>query len=100
MEKSRFDQLMRQYPNWVAEGNPQEVFTFFDGTYTHKGGVRTTNEEGNYHLEENENGIKIEMEVSGLRNFINEDMRAEFPVIQLFPIDGNEGEVRFLVPKR
>ena len=99
MEKSRFDELMRQHPNWVNRENIHEVFTFFDGLYTHKGGVKTEDEQDHYRLEENENGLKIELAASGKRYVINEDRRGQLPEIQLFPRDESGDEVLFLVPK-
>lgn len=98
MEKSRFNELMVQHPNWVTQGDQDEVFTFFDGHYTHGSSEFTPKESDRYRLEDDGETLKIEFAATGKRYLLNESSSEGFPVLELMPIDSSGDEYIALIP--
>lgn len=101
MEKSRFDDLMRRYTNWVSDEADNEVYTFFDGLYTHKDAVGHPIESGTYITEYDEvdREMKIELSTSGNRYLVQGFMDGNAPILQLNPIDHSGDRIIRIVPK-
>jgi len=101
MEKSRFEDLMRRYTSWVSDEPDNEVYTFFDGLYTHKDVNGHPIESGTYltEFDENERVMKIELSTSGNRYLVQGSMDVDAPILEFVPIDHSGDRTIRIVPK-
>jgi hypothetical protein len=99
MEKGRFNDLMLRFPNWMSEGADAQVYTFFGEHYSRSVNGMMDQELGDYWLEDTGQELIIELEDTGKRYAITEQLDGDVPRLLFTPADASGTEVLFLIPK-